>query len=85
MYVATQTNDPSFDARVETYHTGSDGPSGAVRAQLLSFPGGIETAGWTEGRVVVSMVTTRELEEARLDAAFALARAIALGMAGGTP
>jgi hypothetical protein len=77
LYVPMTTNDPAYDGQFDTYRTGHDGPSADVRAGLLAFPGGVETAGWTEGRVAVGFVTSRELDPVRLDAAFALGRAIA--------
>jgi hypothetical protein len=70
------TSDARYDAVIETYARGPDRPSAEVRARVLAFPGGLKSAGWYEGRAMVTMTTRKELEAARLDAAFDLLRAL---------
>ncbi len=78
-HTLVSTNDALFDGQYDTYRMGNDGPPASVRARVLAFPGCVETAGWTEGRMMVGIETTRELNPARLDAAFALAHEMAKG------
>ncbi len=70
------TRDESFDALVDTFGEGS-GPSPEVRARVLAFPGGVRSAGWYQGRAIVSLSTRQnEYDPVRLDAAFDLVRAL---------
>lgn len=69
------TGDAAYDAQVETFGRGPDGPRDEIRARVLAFPGGVRSAGWYEGRVMVTLLTYDAVDAVRMDAAFALVHA----------